>query len=79
VETSINPKSGRLAKKYRCASCKELFTSINIDVDHIKPIVGPEGFTTWDKFIENLFCPVENLQTLCKACHKAKTLSERKK
>ena len=79
VETKINPKSGRLAKHYQCAKCGDTFTSTNIQVDHIEPIIGPKGFTTWDDYIEKLFCPIENLQTLCKECHKAKTKRERGK
>ena len=49
----------------------------NIFVDHIKPVVGPEGFTTWDDFINNLFCEQDNLQILCKECHDRKSLEER--
>ena len=51
----------------------------NIFVDHISPVVGPEGFTTWDELINRLFCEEENLQVLCKVCHDAKTQDERKK
>ena len=79
VDTRINKKSGRLAKHYKCAKCKKLFTSTNVQVDHIEPIVGPDGFTTWDNFIERLFCPIDNLQVLCTECHSAKTKKERKK
>lgn len=76
TEKKVNPKSGRIAQHFRCASCGGEFTSTNIEVDHIKPI----GFDkTWDEFINGLFCEKENLQTLCKPCHKAKTLTEKKK
>src|SRR5674476_232931 len=75
-ETKINVSSGRLAKHFQCKKCKELFTSTNVTVDHIKPIVGPEGFISWDLFIERLFCPIENLQCLCKPCHSIKTKKE---
>ena len=76
IETRINPKSGRLAKHYQCAICSGAFTSTSMEIDHIKPVVGAEGFTTWDSFIERLFCPVENLQAVCKTCHKEKTKRE---
>lgn len=77
VDTRINKKSGRLAKHYKCNSCKGLFTSTNVQVDHIEAIVGPEGFTTWDNFIERLFCPIGNLQVLCTNCHKEKSALEK--
>lgn len=50
----------------------------NVFVDHIKPIVDPStGFTTWDDFINGLFCEEENLQVLCLECHARKTLDEK--
>ena len=67
-------KSKRQAKHYRCASCEEEFTSTNVQVDHREPIGKCK---TWDEFIERLFCEVENLQVLCKPCHKEKTKKER--
>ena len=76
----INPKSKRLAQHYRCATCRKEFTSTNVEVDHIQPVVSPsQGFTTWDEFIANLYCDGTNLQVLCKPCHKKKTLKEKKK
>jgi len=72
---------------YLCNCCKKYVpTTIkkgdgrarNVFVDHIKPIVPPEtGFTTWDDFIENLFCDSDNLQLLCNECHNIKTAEER--
>lgn len=50
----------------------------NIIVDHIKPVIDPAvGFTTWDSFIEGLFCEMNNLQALCLQCHTEKTNEER--
>lgn len=50
----------------------------NIFVDHIEPIVDPnEGFTTFDTYINNMFCEKDNLQLLCKDCHNQKTKKER--
>jgi hypothetical protein len=72
---------------YRCAGCGEEVTATvviersrvnNIFVDHIEPIVDPSvGFTTWDNVIEGMFCEIENLQVLCKACHDGKCLEEK--
>lgn len=73
---------------YDCAGCgEEVPTTVvdedkrkrvkNVFVDHIDPIVSPyEGFTTWDKFVNNLYCEIENLQVLCKTCHDIKTKEE---
>jgi hypothetical protein len=50
----------------------------NVFVDHIDPVIDPStGFTTWDSFIDRLFCEKENLQILCKDCHDSKTSEER--
>lgn len=72
----INEATGRMAEHYGCAKCKQEFTSKDIQVDHIKPVVPPSGFTTWDDFIARLFCSAANLQVLCKECHKIKTKKE---
>lgn len=76
TEKRINVKSGRLAQHYRCAKCADEYVAKDVQVDHITPI----GYDkTWDEFIDGLFCERENLQVLCTACHKTKTLSEKKK
>lgn len=78
TEKKINPKSGKLAQHYRCAMCQQEYTSTNVEVDHIKPVIDPSvGFTTWDSFINNLFCDNDNLQVLCVDCHKEKTKLEK--
>ena len=75
----VNKASGKLANHYKCANCKKLFTTTNVQEDHINPIVDPVvGFVSWDSFVERLFCPAENLQVLCKPCHEIKTQAERK-
>lgn len=49
-----------------------------MQVDHIKPVVDPKkGFTTWDEFIDRLFCERKNLQAICLECHKVKTAEEK--
>lgn len=74
---------------YECAECKrEVPATIahpgtgkrtkNIIVDHNPPIIDPEvGFTTWDDFIEKMFCELDSLQAICHACHTSKTSEER--
>jgi 5-methylcytosine-specific restriction endonuclease McrA len=79
VGKKINPKSNRLSSHYKCNMCKEDFPTSDVNVDHVNPIVDPSlGFTTWDSFIENLFCDKNNLQVLCSTCHTEKTSVENK-
>ena len=78
TEKKINATTGRIAQHFRCASCHNEFPAKQVEVDHITPIIGIHGFTTWDAFIEGLFCSKANLQVLCTPCHKAKTLREKK-
>lgn len=61
---------------YECAECKSDTKRKNIDVDHVVPI---GKFVTFDQFIERLFCNSSGLRVLCKACHKVKTASDKKK
>lgn len=50
----------------------------NVHVDHINPAIDPNvGFTTWDDFINGLFCERDNLQVLCNECHLAKSNEEK--
>lgn len=73
---------------YFCNSCKQNIpasvkvngkTTKNVYVDHISPIIDPViGFTTWDDFINALYCDSGNLQVLCLECHSKKTAEERK-
>lgn len=78
TEKKINAKSGRLAQHFKCNGCKKDFPATDVQVDHIEPIVGRKGFTTWDDFINNMFCGKDNLQVLCLTCHHTKTQQERK-
>jgi len=61
---------------YTCAICRSIFIRKDTHVDHIIPVVGPEGITSFDAYIDNLFCPMENLRVLCKGCHNEKTREE---
>lgn len=63
--------------KYLCADCKELFGPKEVALDHIVPVVDPKvGFTTWDDYINRLFCETDGFQILCHSCHDAKTQIE---
>jgi 5-methylcytosine-specific restriction endonuclease McrA len=61
---------------YRCAECKQTNKRKNIEVDHI---VAIGRFTTFDLYIERLFCDTSGLRVLCKMCHKGKTKTDMKK
>jgi len=79
VGRKVNKRTGRLAEHYKCAACKDFFVARDVQVDHIKPVVEPtKGFKDWWTYINRLYCEKDNLQVLCKECHKEKTNKERK-
>ena len=79
VGKKINKRTGRLAEHYLCASCGGFFVARDVQVDHIDPVVSPEeGFQDWWTYFNRLYCEADNLQVLCKQCHKDKTNAERK-
>lgn len=78
IGRGINPKTKRECFYYKCSGCKGKFLQREVQVDHINPVVSSEGFTSWDNFIDNLFCDTGNLQVLCIGCHSIKTKEERR-
>jgi hypothetical protein len=65
--------------KYKCAKCQNIYGKRQICVDHIEPVLPISvGFTTWDSYIQRLFCHSAGLQVLCKKCHNAKSKEENK-
>ena len=79
VGQKVNKRTGRLAKHYCCADCGGVFVLRDVQVDHIEPVVDPEvGFVDWETFVDRMFCETDNLQVLCKPCHKDKTKAEGK-
>jgi 5-methylcytosine-specific restriction endonuclease McrA len=78
VGRKTNKKTGKLAMHYKCAKCKKHFVAADVQVDHVLPVVDPKvGFVSWDDFINRIFCEIENLQVMCKPCHKVKTEEEK--
>lgn len=61
---------------YKCAQCSGIFSREFVVIDHKIPVVGSEGFTTWDEYIERMFCNVDNFQILCFIDHEIKTKEE---
>jgi len=71
--------TGRLVFHSRCAHCMALIPETLSVVDHIFPVVDPAiGFTTFDEYIERMYCEQEGFQVLCQNCHSEKTEGERK-
>lgn len=79
-------KDGSLAAKpgveYCCQVCGSWVNSTKIAVDHIDPVVPPDGSfdpqnPDWNLFISRLWCDKSNLQRICEPCHHAKTQAER--
>ena len=81
-------KEARVKKgTYFCNGCKqEVPASVfvdgkrvkNIFIDHEPPVIDPAvGFTTWDDFVNNLYCEKDCLQLLCRNCHDIKSTEER--
>jgi hypothetical protein len=77
VSHGENPKTGRKCKLHLCPECKNTFPQNQMHADHIIPVVGPEGFVSWDLFISRLYCEADGFRALCKACHAKCTESER--
>jgi hypothetical protein len=63
--------------KYKCEMCEGIFPRQDVELDHIYPVIDPQkGFTTFDEYIERLFCDIDGFQVICEPCHDAKTLIE---
>jgi hypothetical protein len=77
VGHGINPSTGRRCKLHKCPDCGQLFPQNGMHADHIVPVVGPEGFVSWDLFIARLYCEADGFRAVCKACHKLITERER--
>lgn len=61
---------------YRCEHCELEFSKL--DVNHIHPVVDPEdGFLSFDIYIARLFCHADDLEAICKDCHKKVTNEQR--
>ena len=62
---------------YLCAICKKQYKTDEVEIDHIKPVGSLRKAEDLPKYVENLFCEIENFQCLCKKCHKEKTDRQR--
>ena len=71
-------KAGRHHFEYKCNKCKKWFQGKEVEVDHITPAGSLKTFEDLPGFVERLFCEPEQLQVLCKPCHRMKTNEEKK-
>jgi 5-methylcytosine-specific restriction endonuclease McrA len=73
-------KGGNPRQKYcyECASCGECFKADQVQVDHLSPCGSLLSYDDLPDFVETLYCGEDNLQVLCKSCHKIKGSEERK-
>lgn len=74
-----DPKHPRVKKWVRCKHCKLPTPKYKAQVDHehpIVPITSSLEDMTWDEVVNRTWCNPQNLQVMCKDCHKGKTLEE---
>jgi 5-methylcytosine-specific restriction endonuclease McrA len=76
VKTFVEGKRHRF--EYPCAECGASFKRTEVEVDHIVPAGSLREYEDLPSFTRTLFCEADNLQVLCKPCHKKKTAAERK-
>jgi 5-methylcytosine-specific restriction endonuclease McrA len=58
--------------EYQCSGCGEWFKGVDCEVDHIQPAGELKAYDDLPCFVRNLFCEADNLQVLCKTCHKTR-------
>jgi 5-methylcytosine-specific restriction endonuclease McrA len=76
----LDPATGKMSNRYKCAACGDMFKQADVQVDHIDPVVSVEGgFIDWNIYIKRMYCEVDGFQVLCSQCHNVKTQNERKK
>lgn len=68
---------GRHVYEFQCKHCTGWFPDKDVEVDHIIPAGTLKTYNDLPRFVELLFCEEDNLQLLCKTCHRAKTKRER--
>lgn len=77
-------KNGKIKykTKYICAECHRqgleniVHDKEDTQMDHINPVIDINGFTTWDNYMQSLFCEPEAYQCLCKPHHLEKSIKE---
>jgi 5-methylcytosine-specific restriction endonuclease McrA len=76
-----DPKRKAVKTWCRCPVCKKPEAISNIQVDHILPVV-PKDKTLEDltrhEILDRIWCSKDNLNPICKTCHRIKTNAELK-
>lgn len=76
-----DPTRKRVTKWSRCPLCEQPTPTYLLEVDHLLPVIPLDSSMqeiAFDVLIDNIWCVLDNLQAVCKACHKAKTKAEAK-
>lgn len=76
-----DPKRKAVKFWVKCAACGKMEAKSNMEADHIEPVVPVDSTLedmTWTEVVERQWCDVENLQPVCKPCHRRKTGEENK-
>lgn len=66
-------KKGRHKWEYKCVVCKKWFLNPDVEVDHITECGKLTSFEDLPQFVSTLLCEEDNLQVICKQCHRKKT------
>ncbi len=64
--------------EYHCEGCDKWFKDKEIQMDHITPCGGMNGFDKIAGWFERALCEKDGFQRLCLTCHARKTSEERK-
>ena len=67
----------RLKWEYSCESCGGWFPQKEIQLDHIVPCGGINGWDKIEGWCRRAFVEKDGYQRLCLSCHHKKTLSEK--
>tara|TARA_A100000171_G_scaffold53092_1_gene76737 strand:+ start:12822 stop:13265 length:444 start_codon:yes stop_codon:yes gene_type:complete len=67
----------RLKWEYSCEICNNWFPKSFIDIDHIVPCGGINGFEKIEPWFRRALVEKDSYQRLCKDCHKQKTQQEK--
>lgn len=62
-----------------CELCLQWFRMNDLEADHIIPCGGMNCFSKAQVWLERAFVEIDGYQRICKTCHLAKTLAEKKK
>lgn len=78
--TKVLKNDGSVSKRksvsYKCNICKNYFKSNEVEVDHIREVIDGVSSSldlTLSQYIKRVDCSPENLQVVCKKCHKTKS------